>query len=256
MWLWLIRLAIVLVFVIMVVWRGTAAWGVGLLTATAVVLLDALRVRGALDESGFFAPFLSGLIAAGAFTWLAALLRPFMGEEKIAPTRSRPTTAAARDGDAAIDRQMLFEQMRTNLGPDDVLDLIFDLGLYENQIINPAQAMPDNLTTLIDVAAQEGKLDSLAQGVERILTPLPPERLPRLERLSAETPPHLLRQYLIANYNLTQLANLATRIDVDPGELGSDAKTARVRRLLLYLRRRQRLGDLIAAMQAAVTPTG
>ena len=81
------------------------------------------------------------------------------------------------------------------------------------------------------------------------MTPLPKENLPRLERLSAETPPHLLRQAIISNYTFATLDDLCTELGIDWQEMGSDAKKTRVRRLLRYLQRRNRLDELFQQLK-------
>jgi hypothetical protein len=257
--LWIVRLLIVLVFLIIFLRRSTVVWGVGLLTITIVVLLDALRTRDLLTDVGYFSYFLGGIIVAGAYFWLTHVLlspagrQPSSRQAANAINTDKPPRESSDEAGTTVDRQMLYAQMRNNLGPDDILDLIFDLGLNENDVINPAFDMPRVIVNVTDMAQAESKLPLLAMSVEHILTPVPRENLPRVEKLSAETPPHLLRQYLVANLSLSQLAELTAQLQVNWEDMGSDGKKSRVRRLLLHLRRRNQIDALIAALQTNAT---
>lgn len=226
---------------------------------SAMVLLDALNQRGLLADIGFLGYVLGGLLAAGAFLWLQDVLRP---QSKSAETLSsfRYGTATSNvppvgQDSSAFDRQLLFEQIRDNLGADDVLDIMFDLGLTENALMNPTQPMPQVIMSVLDQAEANNQLAQVALSVERILTPLPADHLPRRERISAETPNHLLRQFLIQTYSNQQLAELATSLNVDWQSFGSDAKKSRIRRMLLHAQRRKQMPALIAHINRIDEPT-
>ena len=256
---WIVRLTVVLFFLVMFLRRPNHAWAVGLLASCGVVLLDVLRGRGLLTEAGFLASFFSGVVAAAAFFWLTSLAERVRGTPIPSLHSHDPRLLRMAGGDVpqsvadfSYDRKQLYDQIRTNLSGDDVFDLIHDLELNENDVINPALDMPQIIVRIIDLAEKQGKAGVLAHTVERILTPLPAENLPRLERLSAETPAHLLRQFLVANYNLEQLQTIATKIGVNWEELGSDSKKSRVRRLLWQLRRRNQLSNLFKVLQDGV----
>lgn len=261
--LWLFKAALILFFVWMFLRRGGTGWGVGLLSVTTALLLDAIGQTWGRDKLlaglGFFGYVLGGMVAAGAAVWVWDMVRgqlmmaagPTM--IKFAPRPPAPPVAS-NSGDGvqpAVDRQMLYEQIRTKLGPDDLLDLLFDLGIAENDVLNPGQDMPHVLVTLMDEVERQGKAGALALAVERILTPLPPQNLPRLERISAESPPTILRQFLIANYDLSQLAAIAADLGLDWEEMGGGPKKTRVRLLLHYLTRRGQLPRLIQRLHAA-----
>ena len=246
---WIIRLTLALIFLIMFLIRGNRAWGIGLLTVSAIVFLDALRSRQLLDDIGYLGYAIGGILAAGMFLWLIDLLRTNTQSEVLPSFRSAtdlPTAKpSSRNNQSAFDRQLLFEQIRDNLGADDVLDLIFDLDLKENSIINPAQAMPHSIMAVLDQAEAKGQMAQVAMSVERILTPMQADHLPRKVHISAETPPHLLRQFLTLNYSDNDLAVLASKIGVAWQDMGSDAKKSRVRRLLLHAKRRGLLKKLL-----------
>ena len=256
MTIWIVRLIVVLFFLVMFVWRSRISWGVGLLSVSAVVLLDALSGRGLLDDIGFFGFFIGGLVLAGALFWANDMLRgdnvaaeSNSNAAEIVPFRPNPRPTQAQSTDAGFDRQLIYEQIRENLGPDDVLDLIYDLEMYENDVVNLSHSMPRVITGIMDEAELQGKTGQLGLAVERILTPIAPANLPRLEKLSADSPPSLIRQYLIANYSINGINAIARDVGVDYEELGTNSKKSRVRELLLYLKRRNDLPNLFAAME-------
>ena len=263
MLLWIIRLALVLLFLILFLLRGTRAWAIGLITVSVMVALDALRSRGILIELDFLGYVLGGMLAAGAFLWLNGIAQSgdrFQSASRTSVTApveqisgvrvsAKPTGANSAEN-KGFDRQLIFEQIRDNLGSDDVLDLIFDLSLKENEIVNPGQSMPNIIMRVLDEAEKSNQMTQLALSVERILTPMPKDHLPRIERLSAETPPHLLRQFLIQNYTVSDLALLSSKLGIDWQDMGSDHRKSRVRRLLLHLQRRSRTSELVALLHA------
>jgi hypothetical protein len=270
-WFLLLKLLVVLLFLIMFLRGARLVWGVGLLTVTTAVLLDTILGtfgrETLLAELGFFYYVLSGALFGGAAVWLWGLLRPVTTTFEPLPAVGAPQNgrrreaAAARSGGAKpgssgktggtiFDRQMLYEQIRYRFGPDDVYDLIFDLGINENDVVGVDRDMRQVILNVMDVAEDRGESSALALAVERILTPLPPEHLPRLEKLHPETPHTALRQYLLAHYNQQDLERMAAELAVDWEQLEGMGKKARVRALLLHLYRRNRVEQLIALMQA------
>ncbi len=246
--------------------------GIGLLTITAAVLLDAAASvfgGGALAAAiGFFTPLLLGGLFGGAAAWVWGTLHPAIANDKGKAATSAPTptplsaasapahAAAARLRGAnpdkletAYDREMLAEQIRSRFGREDVLDLIFDMGLNENDLIGLGSDMNPIIDRLLDIAERDNSAGQLAMSVERILTPPHPNSLPRQEKLTADTPPTILRNYLLANYRLSQLKDLTATCGVDWERLKGEGKQAKIRELLLYLYRRNNINVIIAAIQ-------
>jgi hypothetical protein len=130
-----------------------------------------------------------------------------------------------------------------------VRDLIFDMQLNENEVLAPDQEMVHAIGRIVNAAQDQGRLGDLALAVERILTPVPPESLPRPEKLSPSSPPTVLRHFLLAHYSLDGLMALAHRLGVDYEFLDHATKPELSRNLLLYLQRRNQLGQLVSALQ-------
>jgi hypothetical protein len=279
----ILKLLTVLVFLILFLRRPNVVWGVGLLTVTTAVLLDTFlgtfNREEMLAQLGFFFYVIAGMLFAGGAFWLWGLLRPYLPvapalntqsapqlapmagaapaaaavAAEAAPAVSRAQTPDPVDGYAAAgyDRQMLFEQIRSRFGREDLLDLTFDLGLNEMEISGSEPTLDPTIIRLMDAAERNGQAGDLALAVERILTPPSSKSLPRLEKLNAESPRPVLRYYLLGNYTMKQLQSLAGRLEVDWEQLEGNSKRAKVRQLLDYLYRRNRIGDLLAAMANA-----
>jgi hypothetical protein len=262
----ILKLLLVLFFLVAFLRRPSLTWGVGLLTVTTAVLLDTFL--GAFDreqleaELGFLYYAIAGALFSGAAFWLFSLLYPQLRRETapavasaegqtaqapVAPPRN--STPPSFPPEQGFDRQMLYEEIRSRFGRDDVLDLMFDLNLRESEVMPLNQDLELLVRNIMDVTARDGATASLALAVERTLTPPPPEHLPRLERLSPESPPTVLRQYLLAHYDLAELQEAAAALDLDWEQLDNGNKKNKVRSLLLYLSRRNRVGELITWMQ-------
>jgi hypothetical protein len=269
----ILKFLVVAFFLVMFLRGSRLVWGIGLLTVTSAVLLDTFLGTFGRDQMaerlGFFFYVITGALFAGAALWLWGLFRPLA---EPAPARtiaaaplptprrsehSHPTTwnepRPADSSGTAFDRQMLFNQIRYRFSPDDVLDLIFDLGMNENDVIGYDQDMAQVIINVIDQAEERGQTSTLALAVERILTPLPPDHLPRLEKLSPDSPPIVLRQYLLTHYSLAQLEEMATELEIDWEQISGTGKKEKVRNFLLYLYRRNRLDDLLSLMQQPAT---
>lgn len=258
-----LKLLAVAFMLLMFIRRPSLVWAVGLLTVTTAVLLDAFlgtfgreELAGAL---GFFYPAINGALFGGAAVWIWGVLQRIIREGAAGPLPDMQTQAAnprpapkgppTEAGATAFDRQMLTDTIRTRLGRTDVLDLMFDLAIHENEVMVPGQTTAELITALLDTAEQRGQMPTMALAVERILTPPPPEHLPRLEKLAADSPPTVLRQYLLAHFNRDALQQLALDLDVDWEDLGGDRKSEKARSLLQYLYRRNRVQELIDRLQ-------
>ncbi|MCI0396826.1 MAG: hypothetical protein L0332_05675 [Chloroflexi bacterium] len=256
-----LKIMVVVFFLVMFLRGSKVIWGIGLLTVTTAMLLDTLLGTFGRDEMaaqlGFFFYVISGGLFAGTALWLWGLLRPATVTAGPAPSRA-PRISVERHkatGEivgTAYDRQMLYDQIRYRFGPDDVLDLIFDLGINENDVISFHQELNDLIIQVMDLAEERGQASNLALAVERILTPLPREHLPRLEKLNADSPHTVLRAFLIANYSLDQLEQMAAEMSVEWENIAGNSKKEKARNLLLYLYRRNQVEDLISLMQEPV----
>jgi hypothetical protein len=265
----ILKIATVLFFLVKFLRGNKLVWGVGLLTVTSAVLLDTFlgtfNREQMLGELGFFFYVFSGAIFGGAAVWLWGLLRPVSTQSAAVPAASnlRPLESisvnqeppawnrppAGETIDTAYDRKMLYDQIRYRFSPDDILDLVFDLSMNENDVIAYQQEAHESIIRIINLAEERGQTGALALAVERILTPIPRETLPRLEKLNPDSPQTVLRYYLIANYTLGELERIAVDLGIDWQMIGGDSKQTKVRNLLLYLYRRNRIEDLIDLMQ-------
>jgi hypothetical protein len=282
--LFLLKIATVLFFLVMFLRRANWVWGVGLLTVTTAVFIDTVLAvfgQNLINQGGFFFYIIAGLLIGGMAVWFIGLLWPYIQQQQGATTasqfrprlstqrppppqpytnelddsRSLPRRGISMSNEAtAYDRQQLYDQIRFNFGADELYDLIFDLELNENDVLIPHVPFTASIINIMDEAQAAERMGELALAVERILTPIPPDHMPRLDRLTIETPPAILRRYLLTFYFRDQLRQMAEQLQVDWEQLGHDTKQTTVRTLLLYLIRRNRLGDLIELLHTS-TPT-
>lgn len=262
-WLLILKFVAIIFFLIMFLRKPSLVWGIGLLTITSAVLLDTLlgtfNSEALLAELGFFYFIIAGMLFAGAALWLWGLLLPHirptlptstvksMPEEIVLQSPDSVTDRSAGD-ESSIDRQMLYQEMRQRFGHEDVLDLMFDLEINESDVLSVDQSMNQLIINIMDYADRTGQCDELALAVERILTPPPADHLPRLERISADSPPTILRQYLLAHYSLSDLQELTAGLGIDWEQLDAGAKREKTRSLLQYVQRRNRLEELVDLM--------
>ena len=260
----ILKLIVVIFFFGMFLRGSRMTWGIGLLTVTSAFLLDAFwstfGFEEVQNELGFFFYVIAGGLLAGAALWLWGLLRPATFETALvtAPRfltedgteQPKPRTAPIRASrTTAFDRQMMNEQIRYRFGPDDLLDLIFDLRMNETDIFSPGQPMSETIVNIIDLAEETGVGSDLALAVERILTPPAADNLPRLEKLTVDSPPTVLRHVILASFSRDEIRGMASALNVDWEELGSGDKKSLTRGLLLYLYRRNRLHELMALLK-------
>lgn len=256
-----LKILIVLLFLGLFWWRANWVWGIGLLTVAAAVFIDTfLAIFGReelLTQMGFLYYVLAGLIVGGMAIWLWGMVQPLLGlTPPVVPAAVSPAAplnqraASMSNTPSEHDRQLLFNQIWQNLSADDVLDLLFDLNIAENEVIAPGYNMTTIIHNTMDLAQTRNQMSDLALGVERILTPVPPDHLPRLEKLSVDTPPTVLRRYILSFYFLDQIEKLAEQLEIDWELLGLGSKQNKVRHLLLHLRRRNRLAEFIDLLKA------
>jgi hypothetical protein len=262
----ILKIVTVALFLVMFIRTGRLAWAVGLLTVTSAILLDTfLGTFGRdemLEELGFFFFVIAGGLFAGATAWLWLLLRPHLSAMGSGPASGHVSAdsgpanvpAGGEMAGTAVDRQMLFDQIRNRLSPDDILDVIFDLGMPENEVVGFYQDANQVIVRLIDRAEQQGKSGQLALSVERILSPIRREDLPRPEKLSVDSPPMVLRHYLLANASGADIEGMAESLNVDWEYLAGDGKKAKTRNLLLYLQHRNQLQEIIELMKGLGAP--
>lgn len=267
----IIKFIVVAIFLFMFWRRPSLTWGVGLLTVLSALLLDTIlgtfNRDDILTQFGFFYYIIVGLLGGGAAYWLFMLLKPFQRDEQTngetavsppTPTRTPANGVQFSSGNdesgTAFDRQMIYEEIRDRLGREDVLDLLFDLNIQDNEVMALQQEMDQLIINIMELTAQRGQTGQLALAVERILTPPAPDTLPRLEKISLDSPPTILRHYLLAYYNLEELQKTAVALGIDWEQLSPNSKKSKVRDLLHNLYRRNRIDQLIAIMQTDDAP--
>jgi len=285
------KLLVVLFFLAMFIRKPNVAWGIGLLTVTTAVLLDTLLGtfdrEELLGELGFFFYVISGVLLAGSAAWFWGVVRPLLARD-MTPATATPMIASAvraaaptpittpmtdvaapapepklppplppnhvdQYAEAGFDRQMLYEEIRQRFSRADLSDLMFDLNINETDVAAGGQSLDELIVAVMDAAEFDGNAPTVALAVERVLTPPPPEHLPRLERLSADSPRTVLRHYLLANYSPEELKQLAADIEIDWEELEGNDTKSRTRSLLLTLYRQDRVEALLGAMRGDET---
>lgn len=256
-WLLILKLIIIVIFLLFFLRRPSVTWGIGLLTVTTAVLLDAML--GAFvgedlrAELGFFYYVLAGAIFGGAAIWLWGLIVPYVNPMKRPSTETAEIQAVLSEQTGniehyevdGVDSQMLYQEIRQRFGREDVLDLMFDLNINENDVMPISQDMNQLIINIMDTARVKGQTSALALAVERILTPPPPDHLPRREKISPDSPPTILRQFLLAHYDLDDLQQLAVALGIDWEQLDAGAKREKTRSMLQYLYRRNRIAELV-----------
>ncbi|MFK7801557.1 MAG: hypothetical protein AB8G95_08005 [Anaerolineae bacterium] len=286
----ILEIIVIIFFLVMFFRQTNLVWAVGLLTASTAVLLNVtLNVFGNganIASLGLWTQILGGLTFGGAAFWLWGLLQPNMGSGSVnatAPAYGAPPhsnspapvvgvrsimdevdsdltlserAVSMRNETSEHDRHLLFDQIKHNLGPEDILDLIFDLEMAENEVIAPTKDMKQTIINIMDLAFERDLMSDLALAVERILTPVPPDHFPRLSRITVESPPTILRRYLLMFYDLDVLEEIAEALEIDWQRLGLSSKQQKVRNLLLWVRRRNRMSELIEVMQARPVVSG
>jgi hypothetical protein len=260
------KIVIVAFFLFMFLRSNKVIWGIGLLTVTSAILLDAfLGTFGReemIEQFGFFYYAFAGALFAGAALWLWGILRPYTRSERVdeqtvdqldssavvAATTSFPDVQNDIP-QAVADHPVLYETIRKDLGEDSILDLEFDMGYTEDSLPVPNRDFDELAVTIIDSAERNGQIEELRLAVERIQTPLPAEHLPRIEKIQADSPQTVLRQYLVANCTLSELESITTTLGVDWRSIPGATLNAKVRNLLLNIDHSNRQEELIELLQ-------
>ncbi len=256
----IIKLLIVVIFLALFLRKPSILSGIGLITVTTAVLLDTFLGTFNREEMlatlGFFFYVIGGVLVGGMAVWTWGLLRPFLHTEpttSTVPTFASITNPTSQNANkptppqpgTTYDRNMLYNEIRTRLGHDDVLDLLFDLNIQDNEVMTLTQTMDELIINLMDLVEQQGQTGALALAVERILTPPPAKNLPRLDKIDSSSPPTILRHYLLSHYKLADLQGMATHLNVDWEQLDGYNKKSLARNLLLHLSRRNQTDHLI-----------
>jgi hypothetical protein len=260
------KIVIVAFFLFMFLRSSKMIWGIGLLTVTSAILLDAfLGTFGReemIEQFGFFFYALAGALFAGATLWLWGLLHPYarpeqVNEETVDQSDSPAIIAATTSfpeiqndiPQAAADHPVLYEKIRKDFGEDAILDLEFDMGYTVDSLPVPGRDFDELAVIIIDTAERNDQIEELRLAVERIQTPLPPEHLPRIEKIQAGSPQTVLRQYLVANCTLSELESITKTLGVDWNSIPGTTLNAKVRNLLINVARSSNQDELIELLQ-------
>jgi hypothetical protein len=210
-----------------------------------------------LEELGYFFYIIAGALFAGATIWLWAIIKDFAFTPKKGAEAgdTSPDSGPVSDGlnshreDVIDNHWQIVDRLQGDLSHDDLLDLIFDLGWFDDDLGLLQGENERFIKRIIGLAEDRGQLESLKLASERIITPIPPENLPRLEKLKQDSPPTLLRHFLLANYTLVELEQMIEELDVDDDIGISRLKNSNVRYLLSDLYQKNRIGALIELIQ-------
>lgn len=260
------KIVIVAFFLLMFLRSNKVIWGIGLLTVTSAILLDTFLGTFGREEMiqqfGFFYYAFAGALFAGATLWLWGLLRPNTQSERVeqeiidqpdSPSADADTTVSLHEKNDAPPmaeiHPVLYETIRKDFGEDDILDLEFDMGYTEDAFPAPDRDIDELAVTIIDSAERYGQIEELRLAVERIQTPLPPEHLPRIEKIKADSPQTVFRQYMVANCTLSELELIAINLGIDWGSIPGATLNAKVRYFLLNVYRSNRQEELIDLLQ-------
>ena len=256
------KIVTVAFFLIMFLRSNKVVWGVGLLTVTSAILLDTFLGTFGREEMiqqlGFFFYILAGALFAGATFWLWGVLRPLVKSkpqehmqgdssepDSYAPVEIVSSVEPAEDKLVEVEYPVLFESIRDKLSSDQVGDLSFDMGYFAELETTSSQDNDELLLLTVERAAKEDRTEELELAIERVETPLPPEHLPRLEKIQPNSPPTVLRQYMVATYSSSELEQFSTDLGFHWASLQGETLNAQARGLLLFAENSSRKSDLI-----------
>lgn len=260
------KIVTVAFFLVMFLRNDKVVWGVGLLTVTSAILLDTFLGTFGREEMiqqlGFFFYILAGALFAGATFWLWGVLRPYtkskptdhvqdesLETDSSAPVEIIATVEPVEDELEEVEYPALFKSVRDKFDSDQVADLSFDMG-YFAELESPSSKDKDELLLLtVDKATNEDRTDELKLAIKRIETPLPPEHLPRLEKIQLNSPPTVLRQYMVSTFSSSDLEQFSTDLGFNWASLQEETLNAQARGLLLFAEDSSRKSDLIELLR-------
>jgi hypothetical protein len=120
----------------------------------------------------------------------------------------------------------------------------------ESVISNANGSQDAAATNIVTYAESKQQVSALALAVERILNPPAPETLPRLEKITPTSPRPILRCYLLAHSDLTQLQETAVALNMNWDELEGENIHAKIRALLGNLYEHNQMPALLTYLQA------
>jgi hypothetical protein len=260
------KIVIVAFFLLMFLRSGKMIWGVGLLAVTSAILLDTfLGTFGReemIEQLGFFFYVFAGALFAGAAIWLVGVIKPHLSSKQpeelsvdqpeSTPARLESPTGPSEEIEASQtphDHQATSGDINDNFTADNVLDLAFDMSY--NDLLESSSELDKKtlLRTVFARAEEEGHTDELELAVERIQNPLPPDHLPRIEKITSDSPPTVLRQYMVQNITGAELESLATDLEIEWPFNQDESTNAKVRFLLISVEKNQKTKDLIDLMR-------
>lgn len=266
------KLVVVLLFLIQFLRRPSLPWGVGLLTVTSALLLD--TIFGTFDaeylqaELGFFLYVIIGFLLGGAAYWLLGLLWPTIKKERqpaaetavhgaspaAAPAEAQPGFGqVTADNGTLYDLQLMYADISTQFNTEDSLDLIFDLNIPDQVISNVNGSQALIAADIVGYAEQNNQAAQLALAVERILNPPAAETLPRLAKITPDSPRPILRYYLLAHLDIDELQETAVALNINWDQLNGQNKRSKTRYLLNAVYQQDQVQALLTYLQANQT---
>lgn len=259
-----LKLTLVIIFLVIFLRRPTWPWGIGLLTVTSAVLFDTLlgtfNAESLRADLGFFYFVLVGFLLGGGAFWVLGLLWPHLPLPAQAPStavtpgnQAEPAPAFApftSETGTVYDVQQIYTDLHTKLDDEALRDLCFDLEYPPTLLLGLPQDQPAAAEAIIIHAQKENDIPTLGLGVDRLLSPPAPESLPRLEKITANSPRPILRCYVLAHFDLPSLEKTAETLQIDWQQLPGTTLQGKTRELLAVLYQQQRLTDLITHLQA------
>lgn len=253
------KVVTVILFLVMFLRSSRVIWGIGLLTVTTAILLDAfLGTFGRedmLEQFGFFFYVLAGGLFAGATLWLWGVLRPYLHRKsegnkptdyKIVPASVEPAKQnSSPDVDTQTAEPVVFEIIRDELSREDLMDLAYDLELLEGLPDGTVGSSDSMIQVIIEQTGGEEQLEQLTLAVQRIREPLPVDHLPRIDNIQLDSPPTILRQYMSASCSNSDLKSIASDMSIEWENVSGESVRTSVRNLLMAVDQAGRKEELI-----------
>lgn len=226
---------------------------------TSAILLDTFLGTLGRDEMiaelGFFLYVIAGALVAGTTLWMWAVLRDFVSKPGISESTSGLSDdEQPREADDLVDgrehdQEEVFQELLSEASHEDLMDLIFDLGWSLNDLKPNLDKGEDIVTVIVSRALDRNQMENLRVAIGHLREPLPAENLPRTMRLKPNTPPMILRHYILQHLTLDQIDQMARELPVDFSDHQDHLKRMRTRQLLWMLIEQQRLASLIDMIQ-------